>query len=114
MKVITYEESEKRLIELDKIAHIKEDVYLNALRFVASASGDYINNVNFQIYILFANEIQFDFDHNETDKYCKFELRNVRDEFQVTVFMYENRNTYPIIEDVSLEDIFSTVKQFFK
>jgi len=114
MRVIEYELAEKRLIELDKIANINEDVYVKAMEFVVRENKKFISNVDFSIYILFRDEIQFDFDHEYTDRYCKFELRKVHGEFQITSFMYENKNTYPIIDNIEMEDIFSSVEQFFK
>lgn len=114
MNKISYSEGEKRLIYLNKIANLNEVVYLNALSFLVSASGSAIPNVDFSIYILFTNDIQLDFDHNDMGRYCKFELREVDSKCQITAFYYEKRNVYPVIEDIKLEDIFKSVENFFK
>ena len=114
MKTINYKDAEKRLFELNNIVNIKEDVYLTAFEFVLKENNKFIKNINFNIYILFVNEIQFDFDHNDTDKYCKIEIRSKDKKVTLTAFFYENRDGYPVIEDIEFNDIFLKVKDFFK
>ena len=114
MKIISYSDGEKRLADLNEIADLSEVVYLDTLKFLVNESRHSIINVDFSIYILFVSEIQFNFDHDNTDKFCKFELREIDEKLQVTAFYYKDKKVYPVIKDIEMKDIFKSAEDFFK
>lgn len=114
MRMISYELAEKRLVELDKIANLKENIYIIALKFIFQENRNFINNVDFQIYRLFVDELQIDFDHEITDRYCKFEITDIEGEAVITAFLFKDKESSPKIFNVKMEEIFSTANDFFK